>query len=172
MTPALFRSALETPVGTLHLAVNAEGELVEILLPNRRRHGAGDRPIGRRRTRNASRARPASGVLSRATPHVRLGAETGGLPVRTASLGKTLGRTLRCDDSRTGRSLTAWPPKRRTRSRSREWLESDSDRHPLPPRHRIRRQSDRIWWRTAAQARAPRTRRRNRAARTASFRPL
>jgi methylated-DNA-[protein]-cysteine S-methyltransferase len=35
MTPALFRSALETPVGTLQLAVNDEGELVEILLPNR-----------------------------------------------------------------------------------------------------------------------------------------
>jgi methylated-DNA-[protein]-cysteine S-methyltransferase len=36
MTPALFRSTLETPVGTLQLAVNEEGELVEILLPNRK----------------------------------------------------------------------------------------------------------------------------------------
>jgi methylated-DNA-[protein]-cysteine S-methyltransferase len=34
--PPLFRSTLDTPVGTLHLAVNAEGELVEILLPNRK----------------------------------------------------------------------------------------------------------------------------------------
>ncbi|HEY2474506.1 MAG TPA: methylated-DNA--[protein]-cysteine S-methyltransferase [Candidatus Cybelea sp.] len=36
MAHALFRSTLETPVGTLQLAVNAEGELVEILLPNRK----------------------------------------------------------------------------------------------------------------------------------------
>lgn len=36
MDDALFRSALDTPVGTLQLAVNREGVLVEILLPNRR----------------------------------------------------------------------------------------------------------------------------------------
>lgn len=33
---AIFRSALDTPVGTLQLGVNGDGELVEILLPNRR----------------------------------------------------------------------------------------------------------------------------------------
>jgi methylated-DNA-[protein]-cysteine S-methyltransferase len=35
MERAVFRSALETPVGMLQLAVNDEGALVEILLPNR-----------------------------------------------------------------------------------------------------------------------------------------
>jgi methylated-DNA-[protein]-cysteine S-methyltransferase len=35
MTSAFFRSTLETAVGRLQLAVNDEGELVEILLPNR-----------------------------------------------------------------------------------------------------------------------------------------
>lgn len=35
MTSALFCSTLETTVGTLQLAVNGEGDLVEILLPNR-----------------------------------------------------------------------------------------------------------------------------------------
>ncbi|MFY9632345.1 MAG: methylated-DNA--[protein]-cysteine S-methyltransferase [Candidatus Cybelea sp.] len=36
MTSALFRSTLETAVGRLQLAVNDEGDLVEILLPNRK----------------------------------------------------------------------------------------------------------------------------------------
>ncbi|HEY1883264.1 MAG TPA: methylated-DNA--[protein]-cysteine S-methyltransferase [Candidatus Cybelea sp.] len=36
MTPALFRSTLDTPVGTIALSVNDEGVLVEILLPNRK----------------------------------------------------------------------------------------------------------------------------------------
>jgi methylated-DNA-[protein]-cysteine S-methyltransferase len=36
MVDAAFRSTLETPVGTLQLAVSREGDLVEILLPNRR----------------------------------------------------------------------------------------------------------------------------------------
>lgn len=36
MDRALFRSTLETPVGSIQLAVNGEGVLVEILLPNRR----------------------------------------------------------------------------------------------------------------------------------------
>lgn len=35
MVDAFFRSTLETPVGDLQLAVDLEGELVEILLPNR-----------------------------------------------------------------------------------------------------------------------------------------
>ncbi len=35
MVDAVFRSSLETPVGALQLAVNREGDLVEILLPNR-----------------------------------------------------------------------------------------------------------------------------------------
>lgn len=33
----LFRSLLETPVGALQLAVNGDGTVVEILLPNRKR---------------------------------------------------------------------------------------------------------------------------------------
>lgn len=36
MTDALFRSSLKTPIGALQVAVNGEGELVEILLPNRK----------------------------------------------------------------------------------------------------------------------------------------
>jgi methylated-DNA-[protein]-cysteine S-methyltransferase len=36
MDRALFRSALDTPVGTIQLSVNGDGVLVEILLPNRR----------------------------------------------------------------------------------------------------------------------------------------
>jgi methylated-DNA-[protein]-cysteine S-methyltransferase len=36
MASALFCSTLETTVGTLQLAVSAEGDLVEILLPNRK----------------------------------------------------------------------------------------------------------------------------------------
>jgi methylated-DNA-[protein]-cysteine S-methyltransferase len=36
MNEAVFRSRLETPVGAVQLAVNGEGALVEILLPNRR----------------------------------------------------------------------------------------------------------------------------------------
>jgi methylated-DNA-[protein]-cysteine S-methyltransferase len=36
MGSALFRSTLETPVGTIGIAVDAQGTLVEILLPNRR----------------------------------------------------------------------------------------------------------------------------------------
>jgi methylated-DNA-[protein]-cysteine S-methyltransferase len=35
MPPELFRSLLETPVGRVQLAVNDEGAVVEILLPNR-----------------------------------------------------------------------------------------------------------------------------------------
>lgn len=44
MTSALFRSTLETPVGRLQLAVNDEGELVEILLPNRKAATAATAP--------------------------------------------------------------------------------------------------------------------------------
>jgi methylated-DNA-[protein]-cysteine S-methyltransferase len=33
---AIFRSTLETPVGFLHLTVDGDGRLVEILLPNRK----------------------------------------------------------------------------------------------------------------------------------------
>ncbi|HEX4014808.1 MAG TPA: methylated-DNA--[protein]-cysteine S-methyltransferase [Candidatus Cybelea sp.] len=36
MTTAAFRTLLETPVGALQVAVNGDGELVEILLPNRK----------------------------------------------------------------------------------------------------------------------------------------
>jgi methylated-DNA-[protein]-cysteine S-methyltransferase len=36
MVDAVFRSTLDTPVGALQLAVNQQGVLVEILLPNRR----------------------------------------------------------------------------------------------------------------------------------------
>ena len=36
MDSTLFRSALQTPVGTIALAVNGKGALVEILLPNRK----------------------------------------------------------------------------------------------------------------------------------------
>lgn len=35
MTELLFRSTLETPYGRLNLAMNADGVLVELLLPNR-----------------------------------------------------------------------------------------------------------------------------------------
>ncbi len=45
MDRALFRSTLETPVGPLQLTVNAEGILVEILLPNRRRATASPDPL-------------------------------------------------------------------------------------------------------------------------------
>ncbi|MGB8624765.1 MAG: methylated-DNA--[protein]-cysteine S-methyltransferase [Candidatus Cybelea sp.] len=44
MTSALFRSTLETAVGRLQLAVNDEGELVEILLPNRKAAAAATAP--------------------------------------------------------------------------------------------------------------------------------
>jgi methylated-DNA-[protein]-cysteine S-methyltransferase len=35
MSSAIFRSTFETPIGVLQLAVNGDGTLVEILLPNR-----------------------------------------------------------------------------------------------------------------------------------------
>lgn len=38
------RSALDTPVGTLQLAVDNDGALVEILLPNRGPRAASDAP--------------------------------------------------------------------------------------------------------------------------------
>lgn len=44
MDYTLFRSKLETPLGELQLAVNREGVLVEILLPNRRPMAASSEP--------------------------------------------------------------------------------------------------------------------------------
>jgi methylated-DNA-[protein]-cysteine S-methyltransferase len=40
MDHAFFRSNLETPVGTIQIAVNGDGVLVEILLPNRKSRAA------------------------------------------------------------------------------------------------------------------------------------
>lgn len=45
MDPALFRSTLETPIGIVAIAVNGEGVLVEILLPNRRHATAMPEPL-------------------------------------------------------------------------------------------------------------------------------
>jgi methylated-DNA-[protein]-cysteine S-methyltransferase len=45
MDQALFRSTLETPIGTLQLTVDYEGVLVEILLPNRRRVASSSEPV-------------------------------------------------------------------------------------------------------------------------------
>jgi methylated-DNA-[protein]-cysteine S-methyltransferase len=45
MDRPLFRSTLETPVGTIGLAVDAEGALVEISLPNRKPSGSSSAPL-------------------------------------------------------------------------------------------------------------------------------
>ena len=45
MENALYRSMLEAPVGSLALAVDAEGTLVEILLPNRRQPPPSPEPL-------------------------------------------------------------------------------------------------------------------------------
>jgi methylated-DNA-[protein]-cysteine S-methyltransferase len=42
---AFFRSTLETPVGIIGLAVDHDGNLVEILLPNRRPSGSSSAPV-------------------------------------------------------------------------------------------------------------------------------
>jgi methylated-DNA-[protein]-cysteine S-methyltransferase len=42
---ALFHSVLETPAGTIGLAVDSEGTLVAILLPNRKPSGASAKPL-------------------------------------------------------------------------------------------------------------------------------
>jgi methylated-DNA-[protein]-cysteine S-methyltransferase len=44
----LFRSTLETPHGTLNLAVDADGTLVELWLPNRKRRDTTPEPLPRR----------------------------------------------------------------------------------------------------------------------------
>jgi len=45
MKDALYRSTLETPAGRLALAVDAQGTLVEILLPNRRPPAPSPEPL-------------------------------------------------------------------------------------------------------------------------------
>lgn len=45
MEAAVFRSTLETPVGSVQLAVNGAGALVEILLPNRRPKASTSEPV-------------------------------------------------------------------------------------------------------------------------------
>jgi len=45
MEDALYRSTLETPAGRLALAVDSEGTLVEILLPNRRPTAPSPEPL-------------------------------------------------------------------------------------------------------------------------------
>jgi methylated-DNA-[protein]-cysteine S-methyltransferase len=47
MDDRFFHSVLETPFGALRLSVNADGELVEILLPNRKPRGSRE-PSGSR----------------------------------------------------------------------------------------------------------------------------
>lgn len=55
---ALFRSLLETPVGALQIAVDADGKLVEVLLPNRRPTAlsSGQLPTAAERGMRAARA--------------------------------------------------------------------------------------------------------------------
>jgi methylated-DNA-[protein]-cysteine S-methyltransferase len=57
MVSALFRSTLETPVGTIGIAVDAEGTLVEILLPNRRPSVSSSEPVSPAATRGTRDAR-------------------------------------------------------------------------------------------------------------------
>jgi methylated-DNA-[protein]-cysteine S-methyltransferase len=57
MVSALFRSRLETPVGAIGIAVDAEGTLVEILLPNRGPLGSSSEPLSPAATRGMHNAR-------------------------------------------------------------------------------------------------------------------
>ncbi len=50
MKDALYREALETPVGRLALGVDGQGTLVEILLPNRRPPDPSSEPLSPRAT--------------------------------------------------------------------------------------------------------------------------
>lgn len=53
----LFRSLLETPVGTLQIAVDAEGTLVEVLLPNRSPGALSSKPLPAATARGMQAAR-------------------------------------------------------------------------------------------------------------------
>jgi methylated-DNA-[protein]-cysteine S-methyltransferase len=45
LTPTLFRSLFESPFGTLNIAVDADGTLIELWLPNRKRRDVSPGPL-------------------------------------------------------------------------------------------------------------------------------
>jgi methylated-DNA-[protein]-cysteine S-methyltransferase len=57
MIAALFRSLLETPVGAMQVSVDAEGTLVEVLLPNRPPAALSSEPLPPAATRGMRAAR-------------------------------------------------------------------------------------------------------------------